>query len=251
MAQNRAEHTNPIEGGKDGALLEAIERQKQQLNEIRELLVELNLHANNRPPAVDRIRAKGVAQGQPVDRNRGFKSIFDYTAEFSKLSNCNNLNETEGQRVARCLIGLEPSARKKIGLQDGDLGVDETAEYKDDLYDGAEIVVEDGERVNCVVQHLLYVPKADNVSQLHNIFHSCCSVNQKVNNPIVDSGSCENFVAKRIVEHLKIPIEPHPSPSNIGWIKKSPTVKGTEIYGVLISIEKHYKNEVICGCEFG
>ena len=70
MAQNRAEHTNPIEGGKDGALLEAIERQKQQLNEIRELLVELNLHANNRPPAVDRIRAKGVAQGQPVDRNR-------------------------------------------------------------------------------------------------------------------------------------------------------------------------------------
>ncbi|CAL5438483.1 unnamed protein product [Camellia sinensis] len=500
MAQDRVDHANPT-GGDRGveALWVAYEKQQEQLNEIRDLLIGLNLNANNRPPVVDRVRAEGAAQGQPVNQNRvrtegfargqpvqnaprrplrcpsdseeesepefeplpanyqprrqqqqgfdeyrmkidlsqfngnlhiedfldwlseverffgmmdipeskmvklvayklkggvavwwdqlqknrhrqgkesvrtwrqmkqllqdrflppdsdqylfqlyqncnqGSRSVFDYTTEFCRLSDRNNLNETEGQRVARYLNGLKLTIREKMGLsvvwtvdeahnmalkaqlmerkttysgycrnlpdslfptreqgkgatqptipvnqqrstagggggnqmtgsssreaprntnpyakpttdkcyrcgtlghhsnvcperrtanlveEEDEIGDDGDAKYEGDQYEGAKLAREEGERVNYVVQRVLFTPKTEGLSQRHNIFRSCCTINQKVCDLIVDSGSCENFVAKRLVTHLKLSLEPHLSPYSIGWIKKGPAVKITEV----------------------
>nr|GEZ00300.1 RNA-directed DNA polymerase [Tanacetum cinerariifolium] len=56
----------------------------------------------------------------------------------------------------------------------------------------------------------------------------------------------KNMMSKALVKAFKLPTEPHHSPYHIGWIKKGPALKVTEICKVHLAIEKHYNELVIC-----
>ncbi|XP_040362675.1 uncharacterized protein LOC121049417 [Rosa chinensis] len=281
---------------------------------------------------------------------QGTRTVAEYTAEFLRYSERNELGETEGQKVARFVSGLKPSIQEKIGLQTvhtmaeasnlalkaellekpsrassfqrynyqrstdlvnsstdkgkttlqktegafrasnppfkgvgsssgaqnrapnqrfnnpyarptgdvcyrcnkpghrsnvcperrqtaliGEYDEDEEEGGRGDDYDGAEFAEEESpEKVNIVLQRVLLCPKED--GQRRNIFRSFCSVNNKVCNLIVDNGSCENFVAKKLVEYLQLPTQPHEAPYSLGWVKKGPQVRVIDSCKVPVSI---------------
>ncbi|XP_022849850.1 uncharacterized protein LOC111371935 [Olea europaea var. sylvestris] len=82
----------------------------------------------------------------------------------------------------------------------------------EELLDGAKIVEEQGEFVNCVVKHVMCSTKVEESLQRNNIF--------------------------KVEKHLK--------PYVIGWIQKGPKVSVTEVCKVPISIGQHYQDEVVC-----
>ena len=109
-----------------------------------------------------------------------------------------------------------------------------------------DFVEEDGKVATCVVQRFLCNQKNPDTTQSHQIFYLKCSVKNKVYNLIIDDGNCENIVSTTLVDYLKLKTEPHPHPYTIGWIKKGPCIKVTNLYQVSISIGKFYQDSVTC-----
>lgn len=104
---------------------------------------------------------------------------------------------------------------------------------------------DNNEPIVCIVEHLLFIDQQDK-GERHSLFRTRCTIQQKVCNVIVDSGSCENIIVSSVVKAFKLLNEDHLNPSQIGWIKKGRETSVNKKCKVSLSIGKSYRDNVLC-----
>ena len=85
--------------------------------------------------------------------------------------------------------------------------------------------------------------KQEENTQHHQLFRTRYTINDKLFELIIDSGSFENIISREVVRELKLPIEKHPHPYMIGWIKAAEKIEVNECCKVPFSVGK-YRDEV-------
>nr|GEW02486.1 transposon Ty3-I Gag-Pol polyprotein [Tanacetum cinerariifolium] len=79
-----------------------------------------------------------------------------------------------------------------------------------------------------------------------NIFRTQCTAKGKICTVIIDGRSCENMVSTTMVEKLGLPIQNHPDPYQLTWLKKGNLFKVTHRCLMHFSIGNKYTDELWC-----
>ncbi|GKA57227.1 transposon ty3-I gag-pol polyprotein [Tanacetum coccineum] len=201
--------------------------------------------AQNMAMKAERMASKtGVgskASGSRVDKNKESQPVNSnpYARPTgAKYFRCGEI----GHRYNVCL--KRPTYYSEESGNDG-LISDDAFQEEDEL-EYSEPLGGEAEQVTYVVQRTLCSPKVSDSSQRNKIFQTKCLVKEKICSVIIDGGSCENLVFGALVKAFKPPTKLHLSPYQIGWIKKGPTLKVTEICKFPLAIRKHYNELVTC-----
>lgn len=128
---------------------------------------------------------------------------------------CFSCNEI-GHRQSNC------PTRNRRGLLLDASGRDVEIEQEEDLPDLEESCELEADTRNLLMlRRSCLTPRAkEEFPQRKNLFHSRCTINGKVCNFIIDSGSSENVIASDAVKKLDIKEETHPTPYKLAWLHK-------------------------------
>ena len=195
---------------------------------------------NDQPSTSTKAKGKEIDnQEVAVERKKEqtFKPSGQNSYSRSSLGKCFRCGQT-GHLSNNC------PQRRTIATAEGG---GQTSEDSIEAEEETELIeADDGERVSCVIQRLLITPKEEKNLQRHCLFKTRCTINGRVCDVIIDSGSSENFVAKKLVTVLNLKAEAHPNPYKIGWVRKGGEATVSEICTVPLSIGNAYKDQIVC-----
>ena len=128
--------------------------------------------------------------------------------------------------------------------------VEREEEKEDEVYcepdgDEKEDSDDDVKGRSYVVRKLMLMHKQEDNTQRHQLFRTRCTINNKLFQLIIDSGGHENIIGREVVTELKLPVEKHPHPYMIRWIKAVEKIEVNECCKVPFSIDKN-RDEVYC-----
>jgi len=78
------------------------------------------------------------------------------------------------------------------------------------------------------------------------IFHSWCTIQDKVCNLIINGGSCTNVASTTLIEKLGILTISHPNPYSLKWLNDGSDIKVSKQALISFSIGRKYRDNVLC-----
>ncbi|XP_010527672.1 PREDICTED: uncharacterized protein LOC104804981 [Tarenaya hassleriana] len=191
---------------------------------------------------------------------QGTKSVEDYFEEFEYLRNRLELDENEETVMAQFVDGLQERISRKVERGRGHYAKDcpnnrvmiltDAGEYESMDEEEAEIADEEIEYPDSgellVTRRVLStMATSEETEQRETIFHSRCTIRNKVCGLIIDSGSCTNVASAYMVKKLGLETEKHPHPYKLQWLNNQGEIKVNEQVKIPFSIGR-YQDEVIC-----
>ncbi|XP_073112245.1 uncharacterized protein [Elaeis guineensis] len=172
----------------------------------------------------DTAKEKEVENSQPPKRSRDIKC-------FKCLGYSHIASECPNKRVMFIRESQEEIESKDEAI------LEEVKEDYVEFADEGELLV--------IRRNLNLQAKVDD-EQRENIFHTRCTIHDKVCGVIIDGGSCTNVASTILVEKLNLVTMKHPRPYRLQWLTDDGDVKVTKQVVVPFSIGKSYKDEVVC-----
>jgi hypothetical protein len=177
--------------------------------------------------------SKSTIVGKPTTFNSSFK-CYKCGEQGHKANEC----KKSGLQVKNKALMVESMEE---GVVDQEIDVEDAVE---DI--GGDSEGEEG--LALVTRKILLAPR-QNIEEhwlRSNIFHTTCTIENRVCNLIIDGGSCENVISQEVVDKLRLQQEDHPNPYKLSWLKKGNDIKVTTRCLVNFSIRKKFQDVVMC-----
>ncbi|KAD4889457.1 hypothetical protein E3N88_21530 [Mikania micrantha] len=113
--------------------------------------------------------------------------------------------------------------------------------------DGEEEITGPDEGLTLVIRRAMnIIPTKDMNPQREAIFHTRCTISQRVCTVIIDGGSCTNVASQTLVTKLDLTPQPHPAPYVIQWLNQGKGIRVSHRVLLCLSIGKSYADEIWC-----
>ena len=107
-----------------------------------------------------------------------------------------------------------------------------------------DVIVEPDEGEMLVLRRVCNSNYGENTEQRENIFHSRCTVQEKICSIVIDGGSCANVVSVNMVEKLGLPTSNHPHPYDVHWLNRHKGLRVTSRCLISFSLGKSYQDKM-------
>jgi hypothetical protein len=185
------------------------------------------------------------------------KTTTSTNSQASMISNPKSEPPKAPRRCFRCQglghIASECPNKRMISL--ADFEVAGGFEFESDIVTSPELPLDDEVEVTggpdegpCQVvrRTLSTTPVPETELQRESIFHTRCTITQKVCSVIIDGGSCTNVASQTLVTKLNLTTQPHPSPYVIQWLNQGKGIRVSHRVLLSFSIGKSYNDELWC-----